>query len=29
MVVGALVQWSGDKGYGVITSVDDKVILVQ
>ena len=29
LVVGALVQWSGDKGYGVITSVDDKVILVQ
>ena len=29
LVVGALVQWTGDKGYGVITGIDDQKISVR
>ena len=29
IVVDALVQWTGGKGYGVVTSIDDKIIRVR
>ncbi len=29
LLTGTLVQWAGGKGYGVITHIDDKIVLVQ